>query len=341
MRGPGDFEHILAVFREMWAQEPDGGEELAALMPNLAGLAGALMDAEDLSRRSAKKRRGRPKGSLGRAATAVRTEVWRLTELYVRMTVRQVFYQLEMAGVVAKTEGGYRQVQRQVLLMRREGLLAWEFIVDGTRWQRKPTTWDGLEDYVTYMARSYRRNLWQGRGVRIEVWLEKDALADIIVDITHKWDVALMVSRGQSSATFIHNAAKAAEQAYNADGTVTYIYALYDHDAGGARASSTIERELPTYAPGVPIYFERLAVTEDQITEWSLPTRPPKAKDPEAKTWGDRPCVELDAINPRTLTALVEEAIERHVDPQAFAVEQAVEAEERRGLLTLLDGEAA
>ena len=36
--------------------------------------------------------------------------------------------------------------------------------------------------------------------------LEKDALADVIVDVTAKWDVSLMVSRGQSSATFLHSA---------------------------------------------------------------------------------------------------------------------------------------
>ena len=44
------------------------------------------------------------------------------------------------------------------------------------------------------------------------------------------------------------------------------------------------------------------AVTAEQIEEWNLPARPPKARDPEAKKWGDRPCVELDAIDPTRLT---------------------------------------
>jgi hypothetical protein len=161
------------------------------------------------------------------------------------MTVRQVFYALEVMGVVEKTEAGYRQVQTQVLAMRRQDLLPWSFITDGTRWQRKPDTWGSSEEYLMTMARGYRRDLWRGQGCRIEIWLEKDALADVVWDVIHKWDVSLMVSRGQSSATFLHAAAQTAEQHHVIDGSVTWIYTLYDYDAGGERAARTIARELP------------------------------------------------------------------------------------------------
>jgi hypothetical protein len=251
------------------------------------------------------------------------------------MTVRQVFYRLETLGVVAKTEAGYRQVQQQVLKMRRAGLLDWDFIADGTRYQRKPSSWDHIDDFISSMSRSYRRNLWQSQGQRVEVWLEKDALADIVVDVTATWDVPLMVSRGQSSATFLCNAAKAAEAAWHHDGAKTCVYALYDFDAGGQRAARTIAAELPRYAPDTPICFERLAVTEEQIRAWNLPTRPAKRSDPEAAKFGDV-AVELDAIDPAQLTRLVKEAIERHVDEAAWRTEQAVEEEEREGLRSLI-----
>ncbi len=71
------------------------------------------------------------------------------------------------------------------------------------------------------------------------MWLEKDALADVVVDVTARWDVALMVSRGQSSATFLHAAAKQAERV----DAMTCVYTLYDYDAGGiarpVRSSAT------------------------------------------------------------------------------------------------------
>jgi hypothetical protein len=281
------------------------------------------------------KSKGRP---LGHAALAIRGAVHELTELYDRMTVRQVFYALETRGIVAKTEGGYRQVQQQVLKMRLDGLLPWSFITDGTRWQRKPRSYADADSYLDQMVRAYRRDLWQEHDVRIEVWLEKDALADVIVDVTTKWDVSLMVSRGQSSATFLHGAAKAAEEAHDNDRVSTYIYALYDFDAGGERAFRAVERELPNFAPDTPIYVERLAVTEQQIEAWNLPTRPAKRSDPEAAKWGDKPAVELDAINPKQLVELVEDAITAHVDDHAWEIEQRIEEEEREGLLALAEG---
>jgi len=253
------------------------------------------------------------------------------------MTVRQVFYALEVRGVVEKTENGYRQVQTQVLAMRRQGLLDWSFITDGTRWQRKPTTWSSSEDYIKSVARTYRRDLWRSQGLRIEVWLEKDALADIVVDVTDAWDVSLMVSRGQSSATFLQAAAKTAEQQYRADGTITQIYTMYDYDAGGERASRTIARQLPDLAGKAPVIVHRLAVTDSQIKDWDLPTRPPKKKDPEAAKWGDRPAVELDAISPDQLRDLVENAIVGHIYPHSWELEKAIEKEERAGLIALAE----
>jgi hypothetical protein len=266
----------------------------------------------------------------------IRSAIKKLTGRYDRMTVRQVFYALEVAGFVEKTEGGYRQVQGQVLLMRRAGWLPWDFITDGTRWQRKPRSSDSATDFLDSATRSYRRDLWQSQDVRVEVWLEKDALADVVIDATNAWDVALMVSRGQSSATFLHSAAQAAIDAWEQD-VATIIYTLYDHDAGGERSHKAIATQLPEFAPGVPITVHRLAVTPAQIIAWNLPTRPPKAKDPQAKAWGDKPNVELDAIPPNTLVDLVEEAIVSHVDAYEWEVEQAVEAEERKGLLALAD----
>jgi hypothetical protein len=316
-------------------------------VPPFEDVLASLVDGDDPSASrircaSASKSRGRP---LGDTALAIRDAVEELTGRFERMTVRQVYYQLEAAGVVAKTEAGYRQVQQNILKMRREGELAWGFIADGTRWQRKPSSWYSMSHYIASVSRSYRRDLWQRQHARVEVWLEKDALADVVYEVTHAWDVPLMVSRGQSSATFLHSAQQAALEAM----TQTFVYLLYDFDAGGNRAARTIERELgSTYDPvalqilrdhpeaDVPplVSVERLAVTEQQVTDWGLPTRPAKTSDPEAHKNPDW-AVELDAIDPDTLKQLVQDAILRHVDARAWEVEEKVEAEEREGLLAL------
>jgi hypothetical protein len=216
-----------------------------------------------------------------------------LTSEYDVMTVRQIFYALVSRDVVPKTEnGGYRPVQEQVLKMRKAGLLPWSFIADGTRWQRKPESWESLGDALADMQRHYRRNLWQGQQLRAEVWLEKDALAAIVQQATAPWDVPLMVSRGTSSATFLWSAAQTAAAAWDA-GVETVVFALYDFDAAGHRAARSVERGLREHAAGVPMTFDLLAVTEEQVIEWNLPTRPAKATDPEAHKWG------TGAVEPR------------------------------------------
>jgi hypothetical protein len=65
-------------------------------------------DADDFFGPTTEKRRGRPRGSLNKATRALREAIADLTDRYDRMTVRQAFYALEVAGHVPKTESGYR-----------------------------------------------------------------------------------------------------------------------------------------------------------------------------------------------------------------------------------------
>jgi hypothetical protein len=274
-----------------------------------------------LCARAQKSTRGR---LLGAKTVEIREAILDLQDVYEQMTVRQVFYQLaSVQKIVPKDEGaGYVRVQRQVLELRRQGFLPWAFIADGTRWRRQPGTWDSVEDVLRETARQYRRNLWRSQGVRIEVWLEKDALASVLDPTTYGWGVSLMVSRGQSSDTYIYEAAQEAKAAWDRASIETVVYALYDSDLSGRRAVAAIERKLAAYSDDAPISFSLLAVTGDQIRDWKLPTRPAKDED-------GRDVVELDAIPPERLIALVEDAITSHIDADAWEKERATEASER------------
>ena len=275
--------------------------------------------ADEAVPRPSAKKSGRP---LAAKTLAIRDAVIALQAEGQRMTVRGTFYALTVRGIVDKTEAGYRQVQRQVLLLRREGLLPWGFIADATRWQRKPLTFDRFEDALAATKHAYRRNLWRSQSAYVEIWLEKDALASVLMDVTDPWDVALMVSRGQSSDTFCYEAAQTIDHAVAA-GFTPYVFLLYDADRSGRVAARKIEEKLQTYSRfGDLTRCRLLAVTDEQITDWNLPTRP-------AKENADEIAVELDAIPPRRLTTLVEEAIISLIDADAWKKEQAVEASER------------
>ena len=98
------------------------------------------------------------------------------------MTVRQLYYRAEVEGLpgIDKTESGYDKIQRQVLLLRRTGLLPYRHIADLTRWMRQPTTFDSVEEALQETARLYRKALWRDADVYVEIWCEKDALAGVI-----------------------------------------------------------------------------------------------------------------------------------------------------------------
>jgi len=240
------------------------------------------------------------------------------------MTVRQAFYQATVHGIMEKTEAGYNKIQNDLVILRRIGELPYAWLADNTRWQRKPLTYSGVKEAIENTARLYRKALWDDIDAYVEVWLEKDALAGVIYPITAKYDVPLMVARGYASLSFLHTAA----DFINDLDVPVYIYHLGDFDPSGVNAGEKIEETLREMAPDAEIHFERLAVTSEQIDAWDLPTRPTKSTDPRAKNFG-AVSVELDAIEPNQLRALVQEAIEEHLPAKKFKVLKAAEESER------------
>jgi len=240
------------------------------------------------------------------------------------MTVRQVYYQATVRGVVDKTEAGCTKVQTDLVLMRRAKTLPYDWLADNTRWQRKPITFNSIQDALDDTARFYRKALWTEVDSYVEVWLEKDALAGVILPVTTMYDVPLMVARGYASLSFLHSAA----EFINDVGCPVFIYHLGDFDPSGVNAGEKIEETLNELAPEADITFERIAVTPAQIERLNLPTRPTKTSDTRSKGFGDI-SVELDAIPPDELRSLVRSVIEDHLSPRQFSVLKAAEDSER------------
>lgn len=87
------------------------------------------------------------------------------------------------------------------------------------------------------------------------------------------------------------------------------------------------------------VTFARLAVTEDQIEHWQLPTRPTKRSDSRSKSFTGE-SVEVDAVPAGTLRDLVENAITSHIDQEALRVTRVAEESEREILTNMTGGGA-
>ncbi len=247
-------------------------------------------------------------------------------------TVRGVFYQAVSRGLIAKTEKEYKNVVGRLLTdMRKEGVLPFEWLADSTCWMRKPRTYSGLEAAMTDAWEYYRKSVWHGQPVYIEIWMEKEALAGVIYKETASWDVPLMVTRGYPSLSFLHTAG----EAISSIGKSAYIYYFGDYDPSGLDISRKVEEGLREYAPDVDIYFERVAVTPQQIQDWDLPTRPTKGSDTRSKNFkGDS--VELDSIPAKQLRQLVGECITQHIDQETIERLEMAEQAEKETLKNII-----
>jgi hypothetical protein len=89
---------------------------------------------------------------------------------------------------------------------------------------------------------------------------------------------ALVVSKGMPSLTQLYETAELVWRAQEG-GKHTAIYQFGDHDPSGVLIPQTIERRLDQLCERLdclPPYFERVALTCEQIDQFNLPTRPTK-----------------------------------------------------------------
>ena len=164
------------------------------------------------------------------------------------------------------------------------------------------------------------------------MWLEKDALSGVLYDVTSQWDVPLMVTRGYPSLSFLHGAA----EQIAAQTRPVHLYYVGDWDPSGLDIRRDVVTKLRKMAPQATIVFTPLAVTKAQIDQYALLTRPTKVTDTRSRRFAGE-SVEVDALPPDALRALVRLAIEGHIDPHALAAIRTIEAAERDTLRHFID----
>jgi hypothetical protein len=121
-----------------------------------------------------------------------------------------------------------------------EGAVAFRSIVDGIRESIKPNSWTGLEDFADTVCEVYRKDLWQRQEDYLEFWFEKDAIIGVIEDITRKYDIKIRPLRGQSSLTFLHDAAWELSRIQKP----VHIYYFGDHDPSGYSIEDSARERL-------------------------------------------------------------------------------------------------
>lgn len=255
-------------------------------------------------------------------------------------SVRHIFYRMtdpNLAKPVEKSESGYRQVQYQITQLRRKGAIPYGWISDATRRGYHVEMFAGAGDFVRRVAGLYRADLWASSPHYVEVWCESRSIAGVIEDDCSKLAVSLYPAGGFTSITLAYQAAEyindVMEDPGKDDANIIYIG---DYDPAGVLIDRSIENELREHLDlpgGADLIFERIAITDDQIEEYDLPTKPRKAG--EKRVRHITKTVEAEAMPAATLRALLRDAIEAFLPEGALEIAKIAEKSERKTLLEM------
>jgi hypothetical protein len=184
------------------------------------------------------------------------------------------------------------------------------------------------------MAGLYRADLWNNADAYVEVWCESRSIAGVIEQTCENLAVSLYPAGGFSSLTLAYQAAEFINAATDNGQKPAHVIYIGDYDPAGVLIDQCIDRELRQHLhPAVDLHFHRLAITERQIQEYDLPTKPRKAGDRRALHI--RETVEAEAMPAGVLRDMLRGKVKSFLPAGALQSTLAAEQSERDGLIAL------
>ncbi len=235
-----------------------------------------------------------------------------------RLTLRQLYYQLVAASIIPNEQRQYSKLSKILTDARMCGMVDWDIIEDRIRVPQRPPQWDSVSDILGACADQYRCDRHSDQKNYVEVWVEKDALSGVLLPVTQEYHVNLMVNRGYSSVSAMHDAALRFMNTYHTDDEM-YILYLGDHDPSGLDMVRDIAARMDRF--DIHLTVRPIALTMDQIEQHNPPPNPAKVTDPRARDYIARhghTSWELDALQPAVLHGLLRTHLEELIDMDQY-----------------------
>jgi len=258
------------------------------------------------------------------------------------LTLRQLYYQFIRRDFFPNTEQSYNRLGSIISDARMAGLIDWDHLTDRTRQSFTPyvneeveTIFDGIEENLVF-------DRWKNQPVHIEVWVEKQALEEIVQRAANAMQVTYLACKGYMSSSEMHDAAMRMLRAVE-HGKRVLILHLGDHDPSGIDMTRDIRDRLVTFIGhhiatawgweevpelgdlseaasslyGCPdgadvVTVDRIALNMDQVRQYNPPPNPAKMTDSRANDYIEkfgRSSWELDALLPAQLEELIRNAV--------------------------------
>ena len=287
---------------------------------------------------------------------------------HLPLTVRQVFYRLVGQYGYDKTERAYARLCEKLVRARRATLIPFDAIRDDGTTVRGGGGYDSVDDFwdtVRYSAKGFRRGRQHGQPVFIELSCEASGMVPQMQRVCAPYSIPVYSGSGFNSLTAIK---EVADRALARD-VPTVLLHVGDFDPSGVAIFNSLgadaalfvdqitdplrdpdgykdgfgERLIAKVCPNVNVQAGaelrpvRVALTAEQVDEYSLDVAPPKSSDTRSANWPYSYTAQAEALPPDLLARVVDEAILEHIDTDVYEELLETERDERAEIVERLD----
>lgn len=230
------------------------------------------------------------------------------------LTLRQLYYQFVAKALIENSDRSYKRLGSIINDARLAGLIDWNHLTDRTRKEKKTPTWNYPSDIIEASADQFKRDIWEvsGQSYRPWVWVEKDALIDVVSRAANPLYAPHFSCRGYVSQSEMWGAAQRINRVWN-NGFEPVVFHLGDHDPSGIDMSRDIQERLSLFA-GFEVDVRRIALNMNQIKQYKPPPNPAKLTDSRGEGYVNEygyQSWELDALDPPLLVDLIQTHIKK------------------------------
>lgn len=304
---------------------------------------------------------GRPKGYAAWSPTPEVAEVVAQVQGVLReysgygpMTVRQIFYRLVGQHNYPKDERAYKRLAEYLVKARRAKMIRFGSIRDdgttvhsGRQNSDRGDVWEYMESIISTPASYLHLDRNGGQPCHIELWCEAAGMAPMLAQMVRHRDVSVYSTGGFSSVTVTY---EVGQRVAERDKPTHFLH-VGDYDPSGESIFTSMSQDIGAFVAAtiggyiytstgraetkdeVPFFIpQRVALTEEQVAEFDLPTAPAKASDTRSRTWDGLATTQAEAMPPDLLERVVLEAIGELTDNDVLEELEAREESDKERL---------
>lgn len=254
------------------------------------------------------------------------------------LTLRQLYYQFVSRDIIPNTERSYKNLGNLLTKARMAGYISWYSIEDRGREFICPWFREDAKELIDDLPANIRFDRWARQENYVEVWVEKEALSNVVAKACKSTFTPYLACKGYLSASEAWRAGQRLRMAAR-DGKDVHIIHLGDHDPSGIDMTRDNDDRLSLFSGGY-VNVHRIALNMDQVDQYGPPPNFAKLSDTRAADYIEKygsDSWELDALEPSVIQDLIEVKVGELIDYDTWYSTDEEEGEVKDLLTSLSD----